>query len=241
MPEATRAPHAGPGRRRPLLLAHRGDWRRAPENSLAAFEAALALPGCDGLELDVRLSRDAIPVVIHDATLARVQRRPDRVADLPAAELAEAGVPSLADVLELVARRRPAAFLDIELKGDDHGEATAAVLGPHAWRGVVSSFEPPALEALARLLPDVPRWLNADDLAPGTVATAVSLGCAAVSVEWHALDAAAVERARSAGLDVAAWTVRDDDGTIERLAALGVAAVCVEGDALELAGRGGQG
>ena len=40
--------------RRTLRLAHRGDWRRAPENTLAAFLAALAVPGCDGLEFDVR-------------------------------------------------------------------------------------------------------------------------------------------------------------------------------------------
>ena len=56
-----------------LLLAHRGDHRRAPENTLAAFAAALAHPGVDGLELDVRASADGVAVVIHDASLARVQ------------------------------------------------------------------------------------------------------------------------------------------------------------------------
>ena len=53
-----------------LRLAHRGDWRRAPENTLAAFLAAIAVPGCDGLEFDVRASADGVPVVIHDETLS---------------------------------------------------------------------------------------------------------------------------------------------------------------------------
>ena len=65
-----------------LRLAHRGDWRRAPENTIAAFRAALAVPGCDGLEFDVRSARNGIPVVIHDETLDRVQRVPGRVATM---------------------------------------------------------------------------------------------------------------------------------------------------------------
>ena len=96
-----------------LRLAHRGDWRRAPENSLAAFHAALAVPGCDGLEFDVRLSRDDVAVCYHDDSLKRVHGIDRRVADLTADELEMAGVPTLQTVLEQVPRR---AFLDIELK-----------------------------------------------------------------------------------------------------------------------------
>jgi len=55
---------------RPLVLGHRG-WRdRFPENTLASFQAALAL-GCDALELDVHLSRDREVVVLHDETVDR--------------------------------------------------------------------------------------------------------------------------------------------------------------------------
>src|SRR4029079_14055978 len=59
-------------------LSHRGDWRQATENTIAAFLAAMAIPACDGLELDVRLSADGVPVVIHDETLTRAQGRPLR-------------------------------------------------------------------------------------------------------------------------------------------------------------------
>ena len=69
---------------RTLRLAHRGDWRAAPENSLAALTAALANPACDGIEFDVRASSDRVPVCNHDATLERVhgQAGPDRCDDV---------------------------------------------------------------------------------------------------------------------------------------------------------------
>lgn len=224
---------AGPGERsRPLRLAHRGDWRGAPENSLAALLAALAVDGCDGVEFDVRIARDGVPVVIHDATLARVQGVDARVDALDAARLADHGVPTLADVLVALP---PRAFLDIELKGVDHGATTAAVLratrghGPR--RAVVSSFEPATLAAMRDLLPGWPRWLNADDVGPDTLRAAAALGCTAVSAVHETIDAAGVVRARRAGLALAAWTVRtlEDEG---RLDGLGIVAMCVEDEAL---------
>ncbi|MEA2619718.1 MAG: glycerophosphoryl diester phosphodiesterase, partial [Chloroflexota bacterium] len=100
---------------RTLRLAHRGDWRRAPENTLAAFQAALSIPACDGLEFDVRLSADGVPVIYHDATLERVHGRSEWVETLPASALGALGVPTLATVLATVGRRP---FLDVELKVD---------------------------------------------------------------------------------------------------------------------------
>ena len=73
-----------PTPRGPLRLAHRGDWRRAPENTIPALTAALEIAGCDGLEFDVRASADGVPVLLHDETLERVQGRPDRVDALTA-------------------------------------------------------------------------------------------------------------------------------------------------------------
>jgi len=91
---------------RTLRLAHRGDHRDVPENTIAALVAALDLGRCDGLELDVRLSSDGVPVVIHDESLARVQGRPELVAALTADQLAAHRVPTLAAVLALAHRRR---------------------------------------------------------------------------------------------------------------------------------------
>lgn len=218
---------------RTLRLAHRGDWRVVPENTLAAFAAALAVPGCDGVEFDVQLSRDGVPVILHDETLARVQRRHDRVDALTAVELAGAGIPTLAEALAAL----PAdAFLDVELKGEDHGDATAdglrAARGKAPARVVISSFEPPALVAMADRLPGWTRWLNATDLGSATLSLALGLGCRGVSVLWPEITPARLRAARTAGLDVAAWTVRRR-ATFDRLERLGVVACCVEAAALD--------
>ena len=216
----------------PLRLAHRGDWRVSPENSLAALVSATRIPGIDGVEFDVRLSRDGVPVLLHDATLRRVQRRPERVDQLDAATLEAAGVPRLDTVLAALPE---SAYLDVELKVDAPGDATAAVLragrGASPDRAIVSSFDGAALATMRELLPDWPRWLNAEDLSSATLSLAVGLGCTTVSALWGSITPASVDRAREAGLAVAAWTVRQPD-TVLRLGRLGVVACCVEGEAL---------
>lgn len=121
---------------RPLVFAHRGGARIAPENTLSAFERAHAL-GVDGFELDVRLSRDGEVMVIHDADVDRTTNGSGRVSAMTSAELraldagcrfkdscagpaiaagAERGdtrIPFLRDVLA----RFPEEMLIIELKG----------------------------------------------------------------------------------------------------------------------------
>lgn len=76
---------------RPLILGHRGASALAPENTLAAFRRAMD-DGADGIEFDVRLSRDGVPVVIHDASLKRTALVDRCVSDMTAAELREIDV-----------------------------------------------------------------------------------------------------------------------------------------------------
>lgn len=115
------------------MYAHRGGAALAPENTLAAFDHARQL-GVDGFELDVRLSSDGVPVVIHDATLDRTTDRTGPVGRNTAAELAQLdagyrfapsqgfpargcgyGIPTLAAVLD----RFPTTRVIVELKGTD--------------------------------------------------------------------------------------------------------------------------
>ncbi len=216
----------------PLRLAHRGDRRHGPENSVRAFTAAMTIPGCDGVELDVRLAADGSPVVIHDDTLDRVQGRPGRVPELTARELAAAGVPTLAEVLDALP---PDAFIDVELKVDG-GQGAIDVLrvarGSGLDRAVVSSFDAGAIETVRDGEPGWPCWLNAEVLDPDAIDQARDLGCVAVTAQWPSIDERSVALARRAGLEVVAWTVRRRS-TFRRLARLGVAAVCVEGAALD--------
>ena len=93
-----------------LILAHRGYHAAVPENTLAAFEAAIAL-GVDGIETDVRISRDGLPVLIHN----RVTSSGQAVADSSRSEIEQAeghAVPTLEQVLE----RFPAMLWNIEIK-----------------------------------------------------------------------------------------------------------------------------
>ncbi|HET9012802.1 MAG TPA: glycerophosphodiester phosphodiesterase, partial [Gemmatimonadaceae bacterium] len=126
-------------RGRPRVFAHRGGSALAPENTLAAFEQGLRA-GADGLELDVRLSADGVPVVVHDPTLDRTTNATGPVAARTAAELARVdagwrfagphgdfpfrgqglGIPALREVL---LRHRDVPII-IEMKIDSEAMAT---------------------------------------------------------------------------------------------------------------------
>jgi glycerophosphoryl diester phosphodiesterase len=215
-----------------LRLAHRGDHRRATENSLAALLAAMDVPGCDGVEFDVRASIDGVPVLLHDATLERVQHRPEAVGELTADELEVLGIPRLAQVLEALPRR---AFLDVELKetfGRPLVEVLAAGRGPDMLNAVVSAFDPGTIARIRDLVPGWPCWLNSRDLKPAAIATAAELGCVGIAAEWRAIRPAGVAAARVAGLSVIAWTVTERSA-YARLVELGLAAICVEDEALD--------
>jgi glycerophosphoryl diester phosphodiesterase len=137
---------------RPLVFAHRGGSALAPENTMAAFDNGLAL-GADGIELDVRLSRDGVVVVHHDRTLDRTTALRGPVAARTAGELSRAGVPTLAQVL---ATYRDARVI-IELKLN-HRELAApvveAIRRADAFdRACVGSFGYRVLRAVRELAP----------------------------------------------------------------------------------------
>ncbi|MGH2856809.1 MAG: glycerophosphodiester phosphodiesterase [Solirubrobacteraceae bacterium] len=137
---------------RALVVAHRGAWGEAPQNSLAAFERAIEL-GCDAVELDVRLTADGALAIVHDArvggravanqTLAELRSRPGH-----------RETPVLEAVVELAAGR---IALDVELKRSDCARAAvgllAARLAPAAC--VVTSFDDDALRLARRAWPEV--------------------------------------------------------------------------------------
>jgi len=106
----------------PILFAHRGGRAHAPENTLEAFLLALRL-GATGLESDVWLTADGVPVLHHDGRVGpRLRRRPIRsvaAVDLPKE------VPSLADLLAEVDPELP---LSLDLKDPEAGPATIAAV-----------------------------------------------------------------------------------------------------------------
>jgi glycerophosphoryl diester phosphodiesterase len=212
-------------------LAHRGDSRVAPENSLAALVAATRLPGIDGVELDVQLSADGVPVVIHDPDLRRVQGLDASVHQLDAAALGDYGIPRLAEVFEALS---PEAFIDIDLKVEPSSalvDVCIAGRGAEPERAVFDSMDPAVLSTLRELAPGWPRWLGTESLDPSVVATASAAGCQAISAEWQAIDPQTARLVIDAGLELAAWTITEP-GLVGQMARLGVTTVFVEGNAL---------
>ena len=159
--------------KRPLVFAHRGGAKLAPENTMPAINNGMAL-GADGLEIDVQLSADGIPVVIHDQTLDRTTDRSGPVSSLTAAELEGVdagyhfqldgefthrhqgvGIPLLEDVL---AAHRHARVI-IEMKGGQPALAravgTAIRKADAVWRTCVGSFYQGSIDAIRAEFPEV--------------------------------------------------------------------------------------
>lgn len=228
------------------IVAHRGLHRSFPENTIGAFEAAAAA-GADGVELDVRLTRDHVPVVIHDLEVdhylegVRGYVFDHDLADLQAAPIrgspagAPQRVPTLEEVLAAFAGR---IGLEVELKdpGPDLVHEVARVLEPFhaASSGIeVTSFEPAALSAIASLAPALwtcllaaasKPWMTPAMLSHRVIGQARLASAGAVHLHHSQLDGAVVGAVRDAGLEVHAWDV-NDEAALARASRFGVTAV----------------
>lgn len=195
-------------------IAHRGLWRTggAPENSLAAFEAACR--SGYGVELDVRLSADGEAMVFHDDVLERLTAEAGLVEEWPAEALgalrllgSDQTIPTLAEVLDRVGER---ALLLIELKTPPGQEGllegrVCELLGDHAGPVGLLSFNPAALAWMARHAPALPRGLNARTVDALQATTEACADFLSISVDLAAH--ANVQAWRRTGRAIA-WTVR---------------------------------
>ncbi len=225
---------------RPAVIAHRGANRHAPENTLAAFRRAFDL-GADAIELDVMLSRDRVPVVIHDARVERTTDGTGRVRDLPWDELQrlDAGswfgstfrgtrIPRLESVLE---ETRGRGWVNIELKNYDargdglEGVVTALVRRMGLEREVLlSSFNPLSLRQAARLAPELPRAMLTMTGLPIYLRNAWFAFMArpdAYNLEQAQADPRSVAGVHRRGARACVWTV-NDPGVARRLQDAGV-------------------
>ena len=219
-----------------LILGHRGAVHpTAPENTLAAIERALR-QGADGVEIDVRVTADGVPVCHHDPSMERTVGDRRLVAMTPYADLPWIGshrIPRLSEVVDLVAGRGQ---LVVELKSPgwpaleapESVSAVAAVLRRHRLGHVsVSSFDRLRLRAFAGLGLECPTALLGRPAAPllGLVRQAAADGHP--QVHPHVSSVLAHPEQLQAGVQTTSWTVnRAEDLTALR--DLGVSAVITD-------------
>lgn len=213
----------------PIIFAHRGASGHAPENTLAAFDLAVA-QGADAVEFDVKLSKDEHVVVIHDSTLERTTNGCGNVKEHTLAELqaldaglhfspsfADQRIPTLGEVLALLGQR---IYINIELTNystplDSLPEKVAEIVRSHQLQNNVlfSSFNFITLYRIKRLLPEVPVAILALPGMAGALTRSFLLRALSPRViHPHFADATPeyIRRQRKIGRRVHVWTVNQE-------------------------------
>lgn len=216
---------------RPAVVAHRGAMAYAPMNTLAAFELAVA-QGADGVELDVWLSQDDVPVVMHDFEVDKTTDGTGRLGSMPlaaikaldagswfSAEYAGQRVPTLAEVFEAVGNKL---WVNVEIKSLQVQNQNIAwhvteTIRKHNMqeRVLVSSFNPLVLRQMRKLAPEIPLGYLDD------VEIKRYIKLFLIGVDYHAWHPASaqvtpetVARAHQRGRRVNVWTVNDVNGAL---------------------------
>lgn len=223
----------------PRIIAHRCGGALAPENTLAGLHIAARL-GCRGVEFDVMLNADRIPVLIHDETLERTTSGRGRVAAMDAEGFArlDAGcrhhpafagepAPTLDEALRLCAALGLWANVEIKPSAGQEAETGCIVarnVAALAGKWLLSSFSPEAMCAAAEAAPDVPRAVLVQRIPSDWRQRMAAVGALALHASAQAITAAGIRAVRDAGVPLACYTVnrRDEAG---RLFALGVSAI----------------
>ncbi|RED65594.1 glycerophosphoryl diester phosphodiesterase [Cohnella lupini] len=205
-------------------VAHRGFSGQAPENTMAAFRLALSQSYVSWMELDVHLSRDEVPVVIHDGTLKRTTNGQGRVKELTAKELgvldagswfhpsfSAEGVPTLDEVIAFASG---SCRLNIELKGDYVDRDLLARRAVEVIRArqieqevVITSFQPDILEAVRRHSQSVRTGLIIDDRPADLIKKIKAIGADYLSIGFRSLNERLLQQTAESSIDVMAWTV----------------------------------
>jgi glycerophosphoryl diester phosphodiesterase len=219
-----------------LVFGHRGACAYTPENTIPSFLQALEM-GAHGVELDVHLSKDGVPVVIHDFGLEKttngtglvVEKTLDELKALDAgihkgAAFAGTRIPTLDEVFEALGGR---IAVNVEVKADTDGieQVVAECIARHGMNDlvIISSFKPTVLRRFAETQPHLKLGFLIDPTEPQEV-NSIYMS----AVKHHArhpfymtIDRAYVRVAHQFGYRVNTWTVNDPDHAIN-LAEMGV-------------------
>jgi glycerophosphoryl diester phosphodiesterase len=236
----------------PRILAHRGGGTLAPENTFAGLRRGMDF-GFRAVEFDVMLARDGVPVVLHDPYLGRTVSGAGHVFDYDALELAgmDAGswfgadyraetVPLFVEFAQFCKANgiwmnieiKPARGFDVET-GETVARIARALFADELARGdmaavpLLSSFSLAALEAAARVAPDLPRACLMSELPPGWEPIARSVDARAIHTNHRHLTPALAQAVLDAGFALFCYTVNEPARAAELLG-WGVQAFCTD-------------
>jgi glycerophosphoryl diester phosphodiesterase len=213
----------------PLIIGHRGASAVAPENTMAAFREAIAV-GADGIEFDVRLARDGVPVVIHDSSLRRTGGLNKRVADPSSQEISKVdvgswfaprftneSVPSLSELFTLFQSNNASLYLEMKCDSPAEykplAEACCQMIEEYSFkeRVVVECFQLAALQILKEIDSEIKTAALFDRVFTdqSVITRATQIGAMAVALHHRLARRELVEKSKQVGLHVAVWTVDD--------------------------------
>lgn len=193
-----------------LTIGHRGAKGHAPENTLASFKKAIEMR-VEMIELDVHLSKDLVPMVIHDDTVNRTTAATGNVTDFTANELQQLGIPTLEDVLNLV---QNSCSINIEIKVYVATNPVLKILKSSSFDSdkiIISSFDWHVLQEV-RFQNDTIKLgvLTETDLTLA-IGFATFIKATAIHPYYHLLTAENVEKIQSKGFLVYTWTVNEPE------------------------------
>ncbi|WP_409302429.1 glycerophosphodiester phosphodiesterase [Peribacillus sp. SCS-155] len=234
-----------------MIFAHRGSKGTRPENTMAAFMEA-EKSGADGIELDVHLTSDGVPVIIHDETLDRTTTSTGRVEKLTLADIKEvdAGVkfsgeysgeriPTLKEFFDWIYNKN--LLINVELKNDvvaykELEEKVIRLIREYnlEQRTILSSFNHESIRKLKALAPDIERALLFENLPDDYERLLTEAKEAGFHPKAKGLTAEIVSAAKKQGYKVRPWIANKPED-MKRLAEYGVDVIMTDFPALAVA------
>lgn len=221
-----------------LSIAHRGFSGIYPENTMLAFEKAIEA-GCDGIELDVQLTKDGVPVIMHDEKVNRTTNGAGYVKDYTFVEIqklnakyhykkfhAFCGVPSLREYFELVKDKD--IITNVELKNSvilykNLEEKVLTLIDEYDLRKqiIISSFNHLSVVKMKEMAPDMKYGFLEESIVLDGAKYAKKYGIDYIHPSWQSVTEDYCRQAKEEGVEINTWTI-NDLALIKKMQILGV-------------------
>lgn len=196
-----------------LKIGHRGAKGHVAENTIASFQKALEL-GVDMIELDVHLSKDNIPIVIHDSTVDRTTAAKGKVTDFTAQELQNLGIPTLEDVFNFMQNR---CNLNIEIKIFEATQPILSLLNKTTFKQnklIISSFDWNALQTIRSHYDTIKIGVLTETDLSLALAFAKFINAYSIHPYYHLLTVENIQKIKAKKFKIFPWTVNEPEAII---------------------------